>query len=148
MKIAFAPQGKSERDQQKLKDFLALPNNRKKRRRLPPAPVVPGMRGTPGKRACNLKAVKRPEQLAIEFRRAQRVELLRIKLHRLLPECAEIRFILGSTRIRNVWALSQAPTAVIAAIPQFGSARAGKLHKYLTGKGIPVVWDPNTRVVR
>lgn len=127
-------------DAEKVKEFLARPDNRSKRRLLGGIQLAPSDTARPRARACKLKPVKRQDQLLIEFRRAQRVELLRLKLFKLLPECPELKFVLGTHGLTSVWKLARASNETINDIPGLGQKRREKIHAYLTGKNVSVSW--------
>lgn len=101
---------------------------------------TPDPKTRPHARLGRAKMVKSQPQLMIEYQAAVRGELSRIKLTRLQGECPEIKYLLGTPGLKNVWQLSQAPTAWIQAIPGLGPARRKKIRAYLTGKGIQVIW--------
>lgn len=138
--IGQAPNKFGVADVEKVKEFLARPDNRSKRRLLGGIQLAPSDTARPRARACKLKPVKRQDQLLIEQRRAARQQLLKIKLYRLLPECPELKFVLGTHGLTSIWKLARASNEIINNIPDLGQKRREKIHAYLTGKNVPVAW--------
>lgn len=91
-------------------------------------------------RVGRLKPVKSQFQENMEFRNAARSELVRIKLTTIQPQCPDVKYIIGTPGIRNVWQLSQAPAALIHSIPGLGPKRRQAVLKYLRDNQVPVVW--------
>lgn len=132
-----APNEKSHRDKRNSPSA----QGRTVRRAMLRQGQTPDPKTRPHARLGRAKMVKSQPQLVIEYRAAVRGELSRIKLTRLQGECPEIKYLLGTPGLKNVWQLSQAPTAWIQAIPGLGPARRKKIRGYLVGKGIQVIWE-------
>lgn len=89
------------------------------------------------------RAKVKPPQFILEanFRQDMRRALSAIKLAKLVPECPEMKYLVGVPGLRNVWQLSQAPTEWIKAIPGLGPARRRKVWEYLRSKNVPLRWE-------
>jgi hypothetical protein len=101
----------------------------------------PDPRKQPHARLGRAKAVKSQAQIASEFRAAARAQLVKIKLHLILPHCPDIKYVVGTPGIRNVWQLSQQTNATMAAIPGLGPKRRKAILKYLHEHQVPTTWD-------
>lgn len=114
---------------------------RRTRRAMERVGVDPDRRTQPHARIGRARLAKSDVQRGIEFRTAVRAELSRIKVYRLVRECAELKYLAGVPGLANVWQLCRASTETMHSIPGLGPARLAKVRAYLVGKNIPVSWS-------
>lgn len=101
----------------------------------------PDRKAQPHARMGRSRLKKSPRQVEWEFKTQARQELSRIRLTTVLPQCAEIKYVIGTPGLKNVWQLCQASTATIHAIPGFGPKRRQAVRKYLVENQVPVAWE-------
>jgi hypothetical protein len=117
-------------------------HGRAARRALARSDSGPDPRTRPHARLGRAKPVKSPQQWEWERQRAIQPVLSKVKLTMLLTECPEIKFVAGTPGLKNAWQLARATSETIHAIQGLGPARRKRIHAYLTGKNVPVVWKP------